>query len=79
MLEGSNKEELASVTPEMPTSVSQESSSHRELFVAALPPVKDGTTRVRKLLVANRGEIACRIISTCKELGIATVALYTQE
>ena len=31
-----------------------------------------------KILIANRGEIAVRIIRACKEMGIATVAIYSQ-
>ncbi|PZV38814.1 acetyl-CoA carboxylase biotin carboxylase subunit [Mesorhizobium kowhaii] len=31
----------------------------------------------KKILIANRGEIACRIIKTAKRLGIATVAIYS--
>jgi acetyl-CoA carboxylase biotin carboxylase subunit len=37
----------------------------------------NGPRRFRKILIANRGEIACRIIWTCKEMGIGTVAVHS--
>src|SRR5919205_1379446 len=33
--------------------------------------------KFKKILIANRGEIACRIIWTCKEMGIRTVAVHS--
>ena len=39
------------------------------------PDVKK--TDIKKILIANRGEIACRIINTCKRMDIKTVAVFS--
>ena len=40
-------------------------------------PARDQPLTVRRVLVANRGEIACRIIRTLDRMGIESIAVFT--
>jgi hypothetical protein len=50
-----------------------------DLYIAPIPQDEHGQPRIRRILIANRGEIACRVIATCQKLNIVAIAIYVDE
>lgn len=54
-------------------------SQRPPLFVAQPLLKNDGSRVIERVFIANRGEIACRVIATCRKLNMTSIAIYVPE
>src|SRR5204863_5212825 len=57
--------------------IRRRSTGYRENYLSLLP-ADELQLMFKRILIANRGEIACRVIKTARRMGIETVAVYSE-
>ncbi|KUL82518.1 hypothetical protein ZTR_10641 [Talaromyces verruculosus] len=70
---------MASIVEDDGSNVSSALPDRPPLFVAQIPVSQFGSPLIQCVLIANRGEIACRIIAACRKLDVKSISIYVKE